>query len=58
MGMVAEGLTAAPAILALAGNHGVDMPITRNVVAVVYEQKSVQDCVADLMSREPRTERH
>lgn len=58
MGMVAEGLTAAPAILALARNEGVDMPITRNVVAVVYEQKSVKDCVADLMSREPRTERH
>ena len=58
MGMVAEGLTAAPAILALARSHGVEMPITCNVVAVVYEQKPVKDCVADLMSREPRTERH
>ena len=58
MGMVAEGLTAAPAILALARRHDVEMPITRNVVAVVYEKKPVADCVGDLMLREPRTERH
>ncbi|MHB1342977.1 MAG: NAD(P)H-dependent glycerol-3-phosphate dehydrogenase [Thermoleophilia bacterium] len=58
MGMVAEGLTAAPAILKLAGSLGVEMPITENVVAVVYGGKSVRDCVQDLMLREPRTERH
>ncbi len=58
MGMVAEGLTAAPAVLSLAKSFGVDMPITENVVAVVYGGKSVLDCVQDLMLREPRTERH
>ncbi len=58
MGMVAEGLTAAPAVLSLARSLGVDMPITENVVAVVYGGKPVRDCVQDLMLREPRTERH
>lgn len=58
MGMVAEGLTVAPAVLSLAREHDVEMPITYNVVAVVYEQKPVRDCVADLMLREPRAERH
>lgn len=58
MGMVAEGLTAAPAVLKLAESLGVEMPITHNVVAVVYGGKSVRDCVQDLMLREPRTERH
>ena len=39
MGMVAEGLTAARAVLALAREHGVEMPIIENVVAVVFEGK-------------------
>lgn len=58
IGMVAEGLTAAPAILRLARSKGVEMPITENVVAVVYEGKSVRDSVRDLMLRERRPERH
>jgi glycerol-3-phosphate dehydrogenase (NAD(P)+) len=58
MGMVAEGLTAAPAVLELARRLGVEMPITESVVAVVYERRPVRECVASLMLREPRTERH
>jgi glycerol-3-phosphate dehydrogenase (NAD(P)+) len=58
MGMVAEGLTAAPAILALARRLGVDMPITENVVDVVYQGKEVAASVRDLMARQPRHERH
>ncbi len=58
IGMVAEGLTAAPAILRLARSKGVEMPITENVVAVVYEGKSVRDSVRDLMLRERRPEHH
>jgi glycerol-3-phosphate dehydrogenase (NAD(P)+) len=58
MGMVAEGLTAAPAILELARRLGIEMPITESVVAVVYEARPVTECVASLMLREPRTERH
>jgi len=56
MGMVAEGLTTAPAILALAQERGMELPITENVVAVIREGKDVRSCVSDLMSREPRGE--
>jgi len=56
MGMVAEGLTAAPAILKLAGGLGVDMPITENVVAVIRGEKEIVSVVRDLMRREPRAE--
>jgi glycerol-3-phosphate dehydrogenase (NAD(P)+) len=57
MGMVAEGLTAAPAILALAHRLEVEMPITENVVAIIYEGKEVAESVRDLMTRQPRSER-
>lgn len=58
MGMVAEGLTAAPAILRLACTLGVDMPITENVVAVIEGEKAILAAVRDLMLREPRAEQH
>jgi glycerol-3-phosphate dehydrogenase (NAD(P)+) len=57
MGMVAEGLTAAPAVLELARRHQVEMPITENVVAIVYEGKEVRASVRELMGRRPRLER-
>lgn len=56
MGMVAEGLTSAPVVLRLAHTHGVEMPITENVVAVISQGKSVAACVRDLMARRPRSE--
>lgn len=58
MGMVAEGLTTAPAILRLAKGLGVDMPITENVVAVIQGAKGIVASVRDLMLREPRAEHH
>lgn len=58
MGMVAEGMTAAPAILRLAGEHGIEMPITENVVAVLSGSKDITAAVRDLMGRQPRPERH
>ena len=58
MGMVAEGMTAAPAILRLAGEHGIEMPITENVVAVLFGGKDIMAAVRDLMGRQPRPERH
>lgn len=56
MGMVAEGLTAARAVHALACEQGVEMPIAENVVAVVFAGKSVRNSVQDLMARQPRSE--
>ncbi len=56
MGMVAEGLTAAPAVWELATERGCDMPITENVVALIYDGKDVRQAVQDLMSRQPKPE--
>lgn len=57
MGMVAEGLTAAPAVLRLAESEEVSLPITKNVVGVAFEGKDIRSCVTDLMTREPKEER-
>ena len=51
-----KGSPAAPSVLALAREHGVEMPIVENVVAVVFDGKSVQTSVRDLMTRQPRSE--
>jgi len=56
MGMVAEGLTAAGAVWELACSLGCAMPITENVVAVLYDGKDVRQAVQDLMSRQPKPE--
>jgi glycerol-3-phosphate dehydrogenase (NAD(P)+) len=50
--MVAEGIPAADAILKLAQRNGVDMPITRQVHAVLFEGISPQQGLAQLMGRE------
>ncbi|MHB1324899.1 MAG: NAD(P)H-dependent glycerol-3-phosphate dehydrogenase [Thermoleophilia bacterium] len=56
MGMVAEGLTSAAAVRELALANGVEMPITEQVGAVIYEGKDVRCAVAELMARAPRPE--
>lgn len=56
MGMVAEGLTSAAAVRDLARRQGVEMPITEQVCAVIYEGKDVREAVTDLMSRAPTEE--
>ncbi|MFH0915760.1 MAG: NAD(P)H-dependent glycerol-3-phosphate dehydrogenase [bacterium] len=56
MGMVAEGLAAARAVHVVAREHGVEMPIAENVVAVVFEGKNVRTSVRELMARRPRSE--
>ena len=56
MGMIAEGLTPAPAILEIARRAGVELPITENLVAVLFEGKDVRTTVRDLMTRQPRSE--
>lgn len=57
MGMVAEGLTAAPAVLSLARSMDVEMPITQSVVAIIKGEKDARACVRELMTRQPRPER-
>lgn len=49
--MIAEGLFSAAAVDKLAAKHEVEMPITRNVAAVLYEGKDPYKSVSDLMQR-------
>lgn len=53
--VVVEGVATAPAVVALAARHGIDMPICRAVAGVVSGSASVQDAVTDLLQR-PFTE--
>jgi glycerol-3-phosphate dehydrogenase (NAD(P)+) len=53
---VAEGAYTVVAALALADRHGVDMPLAREVHAVLYEAKDVRRSLADLMARGSRDE--
>lgn len=53
---VAEGAYTVTAAVALAERHGVEMPIAREVNAVLYEGKSVAAALMDLLSRDSKDE--
>ena len=53
---VAEGVNTAQAALALSHRHQVEMPIVREVCAVLFEGKEPRRAVADLMERAARPE--
>ena len=55
---VAEGINTARAVKKLADRAGLEMPIVNEVNAVLYENKSASDAVAELMSRPLREEVH
>lgn len=57
LGHVAEGVTAAIAVRALAAHHGVEMPICEAVYRVLHEDLPVQKAVTALLQREPGSER-
>jgi len=48
---VTEGVTSAPAIVAMAGKLGVEMPIASAVHAVLHRGASVEDAIGGLLSR-------
>jgi glycerol-3-phosphate dehydrogenase (NAD(P)+) len=56
MNEVAEGIKTTLAVKQLADRAGLEMPITNEVKAVLYDGKSVTDAVAELMSRPLREE--
>ena len=56
VGMTVEGYTAAACAHSLARQYGVEMPITREVYRVLYENKDVQEAARDLMVRPGRRE--
>ena len=53
---VAEGVKSSRAVLDLAHRHGVDMPITEQVVAICHEGVSAADGLLALMTRRSRPE--
>jgi len=58
MNMVAEGVKSTGAVLELAAEHGVDMPIAAMVAAVLYDGRRPADIVPTLMVREAKPELH
>jgi glycerol-3-phosphate dehydrogenase (NAD(P)+) len=53
---VAEGVGTTTAAVALAQRHGVEMPITEQVYAVLYQGRSPRDAIRELMERRLRHE--
>jgi glycerol-3-phosphate dehydrogenase (NAD(P)+) len=56
LGHVAEGVRCARAVLALAQAHGVDMPITAAVCAVLFDGVAPREAVNALLRRDARAE--
>jgi len=53
---VVEGIATCKSVVALAGRYDVEMPITQAVYQVLFEDKSVQTAIGDLMKRELKAE--
>jgi len=56
MNSVAEGVWTAKAALALGKRHGVDLPITQEVHAILFEGKAPKEALRDLMARGAKAE--
>ena len=57
MHAVAEGVRTARAAFELARRHGVDMPITQEINAVLFDNKPCRKAVSDLMERDAKPEK-
>lgn len=53
---VAEGVRTTRSVFHLSRKHGVEMPITEQVYAILYDGVSPVNAVRELMSRDPREE--
>jgi glycerol-3-phosphate dehydrogenase (NAD(P)+) len=56
LGQVAEGVMTARSAYNLGRKAGIDMPITREVYAIIYEGKPVPEALRDLLGRERKAE--
>ncbi len=56
MSAVAEGVRTTRSVFGLAEKHDVDMPITREVYEVLFEDKDPEAATDSLMARPPRDE--
>jgi glycerol-3-phosphate dehydrogenase (NAD(P)+) len=53
---VVEGMPTTRSMVELSERHNVEMPISRCLYAVLFEGKSPQEAINDLMSRQPKQE--
>jgi glycerol-3-phosphate dehydrogenase (NAD(P)+) len=53
---VVEGVATCKSVVALAGRHSVEMPITQAVYEVLFEDKPVRTAIDELMSRQLKAE--
>lgn len=53
---VIEGIATCKSVVALAARYNIEMPITQAVYKVLFEKKSVQQAITDLMTRELKSE--
>ncbi|NTU58573.1 MAG: NAD(P)H-dependent glycerol-3-phosphate dehydrogenase [Chlorobiaceae bacterium] len=58
MNMIAEGVHTSKAVLELSNRLGVDMPITRAVNEMLFENKPAEQAIMELMTREPKSENY
>jgi glycerol-3-phosphate dehydrogenase (NAD(P)+) len=56
MRMVAEGIKTSESTVKLANKLGVEMPISRRIYAVLYEDKNLSEAIGELMERELKEE--
>ena len=54
---VTEGVATAPAVVALADKHGIEMPICQAVAAILEDRVSVEGAIEELLNRPIKTER-
>lgn len=54
--MVAEGVGTAGALLALAGDHNIELPITAQVEAILHRGKSPREAMLEIMERPQKRE--
>jgi glycerol-3-phosphate dehydrogenase (NAD(P)+) len=55
-GMVAEGVLTTDAALGLAQRHGIEMPISEQMHAILHEEKPPREAIRDLMNRPGKEE--
>jgi glycerol-3-phosphate dehydrogenase (NAD(P)+) len=56
MRMVAEGVGTTAALLALAREHDIELPITEQVNAILHSGKAPRDAIRDIMDRPQKRE--
>lgn len=55
-GMVAEGVFTTDAAVELARKHGIEMPITEQMHAVLHQEKAPREAIHELMTRSSKSE--